>query len=107
MLLSSRLPLTALVPLCQAFRMGLSAGLSLVDVFRQQERKGPLVARPVIGRMADELERGESLEDVLKIEGRHFPPMFVGMAVVGEQAGGLPEVFRELERYFREQLTLR
>jgi type II secretory pathway component PulF len=107
MLLSSRLPLTALVSLCQAFRMGLSAGLSLVDVFRQQERKGPLVARPIIGRMAGRMERGESLEDVLKDEGKHFPPMFVGMAIVGEQAGGLPEIFRELERYFREQLTLR
>jgi type II secretory pathway component PulF len=107
MLFSSRLPLAALVSLCQAFRVSLAAGLSLVDVFRQQTRKGPLAARPVVGRIADRLDRGESIEDVLKDEGKHFPPLFVGMISVGERSGALPEVFRELENYYREQLTLR
>jgi type IV pilus assembly protein PilC len=107
MLFSSRLPLTALVSLCQAFRVSLAAGLSLVDVFRQQTRKGPRVARPVIGRMAERLDRGESIDDILKDEGKHFPPLFVGMVSVGEHAGALPEIFRELANYYREQLTLR
>jgi type II secretory pathway component PulF len=107
MLFSSRLPLTALVSLCQSFRVSLAAGLSLVDSFKQQAKKGPLVARPVIGRMAGRLEEGDSIEDVLKAEGKHFPPLFVGMVVVGEQTGNLAEIFRELENYYREQLTLR
>ena len=107
MLFSSRLPLTALVSLCQAFRVSLAAGLSLVDVFRQQAKKGPLVARPVIGRISDRLNQGESIEDILKVEGKAFPPLLVGMVAVGETAGALPEVFRELENYYREQLTLR
>jgi type II secretory pathway component PulF len=104
---SSRLPLTALVSLCQAFRVSLAAGLSLVDVFKQQAKKGPIVARPVIGRMAARLNEGDSIEDVLKDEGKHFPALFVGMVVVGEHSGMLAEVFRELENYYREQLTLR
>src|SRR5207253_8992185 len=73
----------------------------------QQAKKGPLTARPVIGRMAASLDEGDSIEDVLKVEGKHFPPLFVGMVAVGEQTGMLAEIFRELENYYREQLTLR
>ena len=107
MLFSSRLPLTALVSLCQAFRVSLKAGLSLVDVCRQQARRGPLTARPVTDRIATRLATGESIEDILKDEGKHFPPLFVGMVGIGERTGALAEIFRELENYYREQLTLR
>src|SRR5947208_7919001 len=98
MLFSSRLPLTALVSLCQSFRVSLAAGLSLVDVFKQQGRKGPLVARPVISRMAARLDSGDSIDDVLKDEGKHFPALFVGMVAIGEHSGNLAEIFRELEK---------
>ena len=83
--------------MCQSFRVSLAAGLSLVDVFKQQAKKGPLVARPVISRIAARLDEGDSIEDILKVEGKHFPPLFVGMVAVGEQTGMLAEIFRELE----------
>jgi MSHA biogenesis protein MshG len=107
MFFSSRLSLSSLVALCQSMRVGLSAGLPLVKVIRQQAKRGPLKARPVMERIGDRLEKGESLEDVLEDEGKYFPPLFNSMVAVGEQAGGLPEVFRELERYYREQLSLK
>jgi type II secretory pathway component PulF len=107
MLFSSRIPLSSLVIICQAFRVGLSAGLPLVKVVQQQARRGPFASRAVLGRIGDRLEKGDSLEDVLKVEGNAFPPLFNGMVAVGEQAGGLPDVFRELERYFREQMSLK
>jgi type II secretory pathway component PulF len=107
MFFSSRVPLSALVTLCQAFRVGLSAGLPLVKVVQQQARRGPFASRAVLQRIGDRLEKGDSLEDVLKDEGQAFPPLFNGMVAVGEQAGGLPEVFRELERYYREMMSLK
>lgn len=92
--------------LCHAFRVGHNAGMTLVEIFQQQARKGPISARPLIARVAERLKQGDSLEDALKAEGEAFPPLFVSMAAVGEQTGNLPEVFHELEKYYRAQLTL-
>src|SRR5260370_3880177 len=107
MVFSSRFSTKTLVMLCQSFRVGLSAGLSLVDVFRQQARKGPFESRPVIERIAERLKSGDSLEDALKDERRYFPPLFLGIASVGEQTGHLAEIFHELPNYYSEMLTLR
>jgi type II secretory pathway component PulF len=107
MLFSSQISLYHMVGLCQALRVGHGAGLSLVDVFEQQGRKGPLAIRGVISEMAQRLKQGDALEDVLKSKTGVFPPLFISTVTVGEQTGNLPEVFHELERYYREQLTLR
>src|SRR4051794_24436239 len=95
MLFSTPLPLDALVTFCRMARVGLGAGLSLVDVFRQQAARGPTPLRPLIDRIRDKLEQGDSLEDAMKAEGDRLPPLFVSLAVVGEQTGNLPEVFGE------------
>jgi type IV pilus assembly protein PilC len=95
-----------MVALCHAFRVGHNAGLSVTEIFQQQAQKGPVSARPLLGRIVARLKVGDSLEDALKAEGREFPPLFVSMVSVGEQTGNLPEVFHELEKYYRAQLTL-
>src|SRR5919109_975343 len=100
MLLSSRLPLSSLIELCRALRHNLSAGLSLRDVFRQQARQGTLAVRPVAERMRQVIERGDDLETALLQERKAFPPLFLALASVGERSGNLPEVFRELEKYY-------
>lgn len=104
---SSKVSLSNLVVLCQAFKVGHGAGLSITDVFKQQARKGPLAVRGMVGRIAERLEQGDALEDVLRTDGTAFPPLFISMVTVGEQTGNLPEIFRQLERYYRMQLTLR
>jgi len=43
--MSATLPLSTLVELCRSLRHYLGAGLSLVDVFRQQAKRGPAGAR--------------------------------------------------------------
>jgi type IV pilus assembly protein PilC len=107
MLFSSRVSLKNMVSLCQAFRVGHEAGLSIASIFEKQAKRGPLAARPVLSRIAEKLQQGEALEDVLRTDGSAFPPLFNTMVAVGERTGNLPEIFRELERYYREQLTLR
>jgi type IV pilus assembly protein PilC len=103
---SSRLPLSSLIELCRALRHNLGAGLPLLDVFRQQARRGPAPVRPIAERIADKLKVGDDLETALEAEKARFPPMFVSLVVVGEQTGNLPEVFRELEKYFTFQQKL-
>src|SRR5262245_47155714 len=107
MLISTAIPYDSLVTFCRALRHGLAAGLSLVDVFRQQARKGPLQLRGRAGAVLARLEQGEGLEEALTAEGGRLPPLFHALAAVGEQTGHLPEVFRELEQYYALQSRLR
>ena len=107
MLLSTAVPLRDLTRFCRLARHGLAAGLSLVDVFRQQAERGPPSLRPVIAAVSERLARGDRLEDALKAEGDRLPPLFVTMTAVGEQTGHLPDTFAELERYYDLQWTLR
>jgi type IV pilus assembly protein PilC len=107
MLFSRYLPLPQLITLCQALRVNLHAGLTVVDVFRQQSKRGSIAVRPVATRIRQGLESGGSLEDVLKREGACFPPLFHSVVGVGEQTGNLAEVCAELEQFYRQQLTLR
>jgi type IV pilus assembly protein PilC len=103
---SARLPLTSLIELCRVLRHYLSSGLGLVDVFRQQSRRGSPRLRALCRRIGQSLEEGNDLEKALKPEKAAFPPLFVALAGVGEQSGNLPEVFGELEKYFLMQQKL-
>ncbi len=107
MLFSQRIPLSGLIDLCRSMRHYLGAGLTLRDVFKQQASKGAAPVRPIAARISAGLEKGGALEDALQKEHGAFPPLFVSLATVGEQTGMLPEVCRELERYFGLQLQLR
>ncbi|MFL5241309.1 MAG: type II secretion system F family protein [Gemmataceae bacterium] len=107
MLFSSRLPTSNLIELSRVLRHNLSAGLTLRNVFDQQAKRGPMAVRPVAERISKDLQQGQALEDALKKEARYFPPLFLNLAVIGEQSGMLPEIFAELEKYYALQQKLR
>jgi type IV pilus assembly protein PilC len=107
MLFSARLPLSSLIELCRTLRHNLGAGLTLQAVFRQMAQRGTPHVRPVAGRISQQLEQGQSLEAALKGEQAVFPQLFLALANVGEEAGMLPEVFGELEKYYLLQQRLR
>lgn len=91
----------------RAVRHGHGAGLSLVRVFEMQARSGPNYFRPAAARIVRRLEAGDSLEDALKAEGDTFPDLFVALAAVGERTGRIPDVFAQLEEYYRLQGQMR
>ena len=107
MLFSSQLPLSDLAFLSRVLRHNLSAGLSLLDVFRQQSERGPAAVRPVARGVAESLQAGESLISALEATQGAFPPLFLSLTRVGEETGRLPEVFKELEHYFYLEQKLR
>ena len=106
MLLFRRLPLSSLVELCRVLRHNLSAGLTLLDVFRQQAKRGSATVRPLAARITGSLERGDSFGDALDAEKDVLPPLFLALAKLGESTGHLPEIFGELEKYFQLQWQL-
>jgi type IV pilus assembly protein PilC len=95
------LPLSALVDLCRTLRHNLGAGLTLREVFRQQAKRGSSSIRPVASDIARHLGKGRDLEHALEDQRGCFPPLFIELAIVGERSGNLPEVFAELEEYYR------
>lgn len=106
MFLFGRLPTKDLIALCRALRHNLDAGIQIQRVFAQQAKRGSAAIRPVADRIALVLQKGYDLEKALGEEGRMFPPLFIALAVVGEQTGTLPEVFKALESYYSMQLRL-
>jgi type IV pilus assembly protein PilC len=100
------LPVATLIDLCRTLRHTLGAGLSPVDIFRQQAGRGPGPLRTVADEIRD-LERGATLEAALRKRDDTFPPLFLALTSVGERSGNLPEVFGELERYYLLQQRLR
>jgi type IV pilus assembly protein PilC len=106
MLFSKQLPLPSLIEFCRVLRHNLAAGLTLRRVFQQQAQRGPVPVRPVAARVSERIEEGESLEAALKPEKDKFPPLFLSLVAVGEESGSLPEVLKELEKYFLLQQKL-
>ncbi|MBM4071296.1 MAG: hypothetical protein FJ271_20515 [Planctomycetes bacterium] len=104
---STTLPHSCLIDLCRVLRHQLGAGLTLRDVFRKQSERGPRALRPVARDICTSLESGDALRVALEKQRSAFPPLFLSLAVVGEETGQLPEVFTELEKYFTLQQKLR
>ncbi len=98
--------LSGLIEWCRAFHHGLAAGLSLVRVFRLQSKKGPRGMREMAERIALRLEKGETLEDSLEVEGDRLPKLFRELSAVGERTGHLPEIYEELAEYYEMQRQL-
>jgi type IV pilus assembly protein PilC len=106
-LFSKRLPLSTLVIICHTIRHNLDAGLSLRHVFQQQAKRGPGPFRPIAQRISQKIDKGSDLESALRAEEQFFPPLFLSMAIIGEESGSLPEVFEELEKYYMLQQRLK
>src|SRR5262245_27721669 len=97
----------ALASWSRAIRHGHGAGLPLVKMFQIQGRSGPAALREPARRIAAKLELGTSLDDALKSEQEAFPELFQSMATLAERTGHIPEVFGQLEEYYRLQGSMR
>ncbi len=91
---------------CSAIKHGHGAGLPLVKVFDTLARSGPRGLRAAATSIRDALKSGDSLDDAVKKFVPNAPPVFRAMTVVADQTGHIPEVFGQLEIYFREQEKL-
>ncbi|MFL5330423.1 MAG: type II secretion system F family protein [Gemmataceae bacterium] len=98
-----RIPTSALVQFTRMVRVGLEAGLPIVDVFQKQGVRGPYSVRPVAARIGERLAKGDTFTDAIQLESAALPPLFLALSEVGEETGHLAESFGELEEYFELQ----
>ena len=108
-LFGQRVPLKHLVPFLRQAGTMLRAGIGIrqvLDTLAAGTSNRRL--QEAIGRMSERVEAGDSLEEALRAAGPVFPEMMVRVLVVGETAGGLDRMFRELADYFEWwRMTLR
>ena len=103
----SRVELSALIPWTRALKHGLDIGLSPVKILRQQARIGASSLRSASERMADQMEKGESLTDAIAESGVGLPTLFREIVGMAEQAARLPDALGELERHYEAVQTAR
>ena len=103
----SRLGSSALRQWCHAFLHGTEAGLPLVKLFRQQAKSGPAAGRAVARRVADRMQKGDTLAASLAPDRTAFPALFVEMVAVGEETGRIGEAFAALLAHFEQAIVAR
>jgi type IV pilus assembly protein PilC len=106
MILFRRLRVAELIELCRSLRYGLTAGIMLREVMDLLAARGTRRVRALADEIGKELKRGWSLQDALAKQQGVLPPLFISLAIVGEESGNLPEVLLEMERYYILQQKL-
>lgn len=94
---------TSLIEFTRSIRFFLTSGMTLHDAMETLGEKGTRPVRGVARSLAKELGAGWSFEAALEKHESSFPPLFASLATVGEETGKLPEVMKDLERYYEMQ----
>lgn len=98
---------TGRIQLCFMLSMLLSAGVPLRDALNFAGRGATNVQhQAAVFRIEDAISRGQSLASTLKRE-RLFPDLSVSLLEVGETAGDLDNMFREVAKLHEDQLENR
>jgi type II secretory pathway component PulF len=86
----------------------MESGLSLKDALAVSSAvftKGPL--KELSAGIKNRLEKGMSFSAALEAEGSVFPPVYKGLAGIGEKAGTLETVFAALSGYLKDEKKIR
>lgn len=92
---------------CRQLSAMLSSGLTLVralDILSKEQEKE--VTRQIFREVYEEVQKGSSFSDALKMQQGAFPNFFVSMIQAGEASGSLDVIVRRLEEYYDKQNKL-
>jgi type IV pilus assembly protein PilC len=105
MFFSPRITTKELAGLCRRLATSLVAGLDIRSVWNREAgsaaRRATRARFRIVSRAVAD---GESLAEALAATGDFFPPLFRELAVVGDEAGRLGEVFAQLADHYQAQL---
>lgn len=92
---------------CRQLSAMLSSGLTLVralDILYKEQEKD--AAKQVFREVYEEVQKGSSFSDALKMQQGAFPDFFVSMVQAGESSGSLDVIVKRLELYYDKQNKL-
>ncbi|MBQ5320111.1 MAG: type II secretion system F family protein [Oscillospiraceae bacterium] len=92
---------------CRQLSAMLTSGLTLVRaldiLYKEQEKEAP---KQIFREVYEEVQKGSSFSDALKMQQGAFPNFFVSMVQAGESSGSLDIIVRRLEEYYDKQNKL-
>ena len=102
------LGLKQLEQFCHQISLMLEAGVPLPRALNSLSNRGVAVAtRPVVARIAREIEAGSSFTQAVERQGKIFPPLMRNLISAGEESGNLEPVMKRLAAYFELQREIR
>lgn len=92
---------------CRQLSAMLSSGLTLVRALDILSKEQPKEAtRQIFREVYEEVQKGSSFSDALKMQQGAFPNFLVSMIQAGESSGQLDIIVRRLEEYYDKQNKL-
>lgn len=102
------LGLKRLEQLCIQLSQMLEAGIPLPRALNSLSNRGVSMAtRPVVARIAREIEAGAGFTQAIERQGRVFPPLMRNLIRAGEESGNLEAVLKRLGNHFGLQRQIR
>ena len=92
---------------CRQLSAMLSSGLTLVralDILSKEQEKE--ATRQIFREVYEEVQKGSSFSDALKMQQGAFPNFLVSMVQAGESSGQLDIIVKRLEEYYDKQNKL-
>lgn len=84
----------------------LQAGVDVVESFHiSADVVQNLYYKDALGKIADSVQKGESISKSVKKAEELFPVMFVELISVGEETGALREMMKKVADYFEEEVN--
>lgn len=95
---------------CRQFSTMIGTGISITkafDILQSQELENKNMRLYSVYRSVyDEIQRGQSMYEALKLQGSAFPPMLTNMVHAGEMSGNLDSIMARTATYFEKQSRL-
>lgn len=95
---------------CRQFSTMIGTGISISKAFdilqSQESESGNKKLHQVYHDVYEEIQRGRSLYEALKMQGSTFPPMLTNMVHAGEMSGNLDTIMERTSLYFEKQNRL-
>ena len=92
---------------CRQLSAMLTSGLTLVRaldiLYKEQVKEGP---KQIFREVYEEVQKGSSFSDALKMQQGAFPNFMVSMIQAGESSGSLDVIVKRLEDYYDKQNKL-
>lgn len=92
---------------CRQMSAMLTSGLTLVkslDIMqREQQKEGP---KQIYREIYEEVQKGTSFSDAIKMQGDAFPNFFISMVQAGESSGSLDLVMKKMEDQYTSDAKL-
>lgn len=107
MMLGKRLSTKQLAEWSRTLSASLRSGIPILQTLRNASERGSPQMREASAALLASLKEGKDVGGAVAAQSAYFPALFVNMTRVGVETGHLPEVLKDLEKYYRLQLSLR